>query len=104
MIGGKTVNVVLPDIELKEVRNADGTPLLLADVFKQVLGSMGTSAFRSAKGIAPDDLLAGFGDTLGSAGKLLGDGGKAVQKLGEGLGGIGKDAFKGIFGGKKKKE
>jgi len=99
LLAGKTANVVLPDIELKEVKNADGTPLMLGDIFAQVLASMATSSFKSAKGVVSDDLLGGLGDSLASAQKLLGDSAKAlgegVQKLQEGAGALTKEIGKG---------
>jgi hypothetical protein len=92
LLAGKTADVVLPDIELTEVKNSDGTPLLLADVFRQVLTGMGVSAFRQAGDVLPADVLRGFGTTLGSGTALLqGLGtavGKAAGKVGEGAKGL----------------
>jgi len=81
LLAGKTADLVLPDIELKDVKNADGTPLMLADVFGQVLASMGTSAVSKAQldGLVPAELLAGFSDGLASAQKLLGDSAKQLK-------------------------
>ena len=125
LIGGKTADLVLPTIELKDVKNADGTPLMLADIFRQVLASMAVSVGKSAGGIVPDDLLKGLGDTAAMAqqfldkgfkgigsevGKGLGTVTKGAGDLGKGVGDIGKgatkgvgDALSGILGKKKTK-
>ena len=104
MIGGKTADLVLPDIEMKDVKNADGTPLLMADIFRQVLASMATSVAKSGKGVLPDDMLKNFGDSTAVAQEILGKGLEAIRK------GVGKDIGKGIGGalegllGKDKKD
>ena len=117
--------VALPDIKMEHVKNADGSPLMLADIFAQVLSSIGVSAFKNVKGL-PSDVMQGFGNTMGSAVNLLGQGagtvtgllGDGIKGLGDGLGGgvnavgegvenIGKgvgDAIKGIFGGNKEEK
>lgn len=121
---GKTADLVLPDIELKEVRNSDGTLPRLADIFRQVLVGMSTSAFKNAQGIVPDDLLKSFGDPLASAQKLIGGGlkvagdvaGQAVkstsataEKVTKTVGGAAEGATKAVGGtldsilGKRKK-
>ena len=100
MLAGKTADLVLPDIEMKEVKNSDGTPLMLADIFRQVLASMGDSAFKNSKGVVPDDLLKGFGGTLGAARGVL-------DQVGKGVGGIGKEvggALDGLLGKDKKRK
>lgn len=131
LIGGKTADLTLPDIELKDIKNADGTPPMLGDIFAQVLASMGTAAVHKAKleGAVPAELLAGFGGTLASAQNLLGDGagqlkaqaaalqgelGKLTGELEKRLGGLGKGlgeeagkitgGIKGILGGNKDDE
>jgi len=111
LIGGKTASVVLPDIEMKEVKNSDGTPLMLADILQQVLESMGTSALKNAKGVIPDDALAGLDEAMGSAKKIVTEGKKAVDeaagKLKDEAGKVREQAGKmveGLFGGKKKPE
>ncbi|HPD14194.1 MAG TPA: hypothetical protein PLE19_04560 [Planctomycetota bacterium] len=83
LLMGKTADLVLPDIELKEVRNSDGTLPRLVDIFRQVLVGMSTSAFQNAHGIVPDDLLKSFGDPLASAQKLIGG---SVKFAGEAAG------------------
>jgi len=127
LLAGKTVDLVLPDIELKEVRNTDGTLPRLADVFRQVLVGMSTSALKKAKGVVADDLLGTFANPLASAQKLIGGGlkiagdavgaaeeaaGKAIEGVGKAAGGatkavgeVGKGVtgtIKSIFGKKKK--
>jgi hypothetical protein len=79
LLMGKTADVVLPDIELKEVRNTDGTLPRLADIFRQVLVAMSTSAFRNAKGIVPADMLGGLGDAVAGTQKLIGGGLKVAE-------------------------
>jgi hypothetical protein len=71
LLGGRTVDAVLPDIELTDVKNADGSPLLLADLLRQLLGTMAAQAFAQTRGRVPDDLLTAFGRTLGTAAALL---------------------------------
>ena len=125
LAAGKVMPVALPDIKMEDVKNADGSPLMLADIFAQVLSSIGVSAFKNVKGL-PSDVMQGFGNTMGSAVNLLGQGagtvtgllGDGIKGLGDGLGGgvnavgegvenIGKgvgDAIKGIFGGNKEEK
>ena len=49
LFGGKTLDLTLPDIELKDVRNKDGTPMVLEDVFRYVLVSIGSAALARSK-------------------------------------------------------
>jgi len=79
LLAGQTANVTLPDIELTELRNADGTPLLLVHVFRQVIVSMGTSALRHAGGIVPEDLLNSLNGALATAGTLLQGGARVIE-------------------------
>ncbi len=128
LLAGKTADIVLPDIELREVRNSDGTLPRMVDIFRQVLVGVSVSALKSAQGIVPDDLLKSFGDPLASAQKLIGGGvkiageaagiavdaaGKVVGTAGKAAEGVGKAAGqvgKGVTGtldsllGKKKKK
>ena len=123
MIGGKTADFVLPDIEMKDLKNADGTPLMLADIFRQVLASMAVSVAKNGKGV-PGNILGQFGDTTAVAQKFLGDGMKNIKGLGDagkllegatkgrgeggkGVGDAGKkvgDKLKGLFSKDKKEE
>jgi len=103
--GGKTKDLKLPDIELREIKNADGTPVMLADIFRQVLASMAQGVAKSGKGILPDDILKDFTSTTAIANRLIGRGMQEVEKK------IGKDAarkvgglLKGILGKDKKKD
>lgn len=121
LLMGKTADLVLPDIELKEVRNSDGTLPRLVDIFRQVLVGVSVSALGKARGVVPDDVLNTFAGPLASAQKLIGGGiniaGEAVGKALEGVGkateagakaigevgkGVG-GAIDTIFGKKKKK-
>ncbi|MBM4032910.1 MAG: hypothetical protein FJ291_14135 [Planctomycetes bacterium] len=122
LLMGKTVDIVLPDIELRELRNSDGTLPVVGSVFRQVLVGMGASAFKGAKGLVPDDLLEGLGtavasasrlvggglNALGEAGKAVGDtAGKAIGEATKAVGEVGKGVtgtIKGLFGKKEKKE
>mgnify|MGYP005837083211 CR=1 FL=1 len=126
LLMGKTADLVLPDIELREVRNTDGSLPRLVDIFRQVLVGMSASAFQNARGVVPDDLLRSFGDPLASAQKLIGGSmkfagdaaGKAAETAGKALEAAGKategatkaagevgkgvtGAIKGIFSKKK---
>jgi hypothetical protein len=56
LLAGKTMDVTLPTIELKDVRNSDGSLLLMADVFRQILAAMGHSVVTNVKDL-PADLL-----------------------------------------------
>jgi len=121
MVGGKTADFVLPDIEMKDLKNADGTPLMLADIFRQVLASMAVSVAKNGKGV-PGNILGQFGDTTAMAKEFLGDGMKNIKGLGDagkllegatkglgeggkGIGDAGKkvgDKLKGLFSKDKK--
>jgi len=86
--------VMLPDIELRDVRNADGSPVVMADVLAQILARMGSSAFEEAKGVVPNEFRSAFGKTLGSARALIARAPQGVPKGGKSL--------EDIFGRKKK--
>lgn len=102
--GGNAKELKLPDIELRDVQNADGTPVMLADIFRQVLASMATSVSKTGKGVLPDDILKDFGSTTAIAHKLLGRGVQEVQKkLGKEAAGKVGGLLKGILGKDKKK-
>ena len=107
LVGGQTIDVKVPKVELTEVANDDGTPLLLADIFGQVLAALGDEAFKGAKGVVPSDALKVLGGTVGSVSKLLGTGAKGVgqvgKELGKGLKGIA-EGLGGILGGRKDDE
>jgi len=77
--GAPPVRVTLPDIDITDVSNADGTPLLLGDVFVKVLYAMAKSAAASGAGLIPDDVK----DTLSG---IRGVGTQAVEKTLEGAG------------------
>jgi len=79
------VRVPLPDIELKDISNADGSPVMLKDIFVQVLSQMAKSAAGALKGIVPEDVTKAL-DGAADAGA------KAVKKTVEGA----KDAIKGV--------
>ncbi len=128
LLMGKTADVVLPDVELKEVRNSDGSLPRLVDIFRQVLVGVSVTALKSGQGIVPDDVLKSFGGPLASAQKLIGGGvkiagdaagmavdaaGNVVGTAGKTVDGVGKAAgevrkgvsgtLDSIFGKKKKK-
>jgi len=90
---GETVDVALPDIELRDVKNADGSPVVMADVLAQILARMSSSAFEEAKGEIPDEFRAAFGKTLKSAEALIA---RVPQAIPEGEG-----PLKDIFGREK---
>ncbi|HUS59085.1 MAG TPA: hypothetical protein VM141_10575 [Planctomycetota bacterium] len=64
--GGKGVlqEATLPDIELRDISNADGTAVVMADVLQQVLAAMTDAVLREAKGILPKGLLSTFNDIV----------------------------------------
>ncbi|MCD6405249.1 MAG: hypothetical protein J7M19_05450 [Planctomycetes bacterium] len=104
--GAAPVKLDLPDIELKDLSDKDGGPLLLADVFSQVLTSMAASAGRLPGNLVPseikgalDSVVSGTGkgveETLTTAGEALKATGKSIKDVG--------DLFKGL-GKKDKKE
>lgn len=89
-LDGKTIDTVLPDIELRDIKNADGSPVIFADVLGQILARMSSSALEQSKGIVPKEFRSALGNTLGSAKSLIA---RSTEKP-EGL-------FEGIFGKKK---
>jgi hypothetical protein len=70
-LAGETVDVMLPTIELRDVKNADGSPVVFADILGQILASMGNASFEQAKGLVPDEFRTAFGTTLKSAKDLI---------------------------------
>ncbi len=118
LLGGKTVDATLPTIEMKDVKNSDGSLLLMSDIFLQVLAAMGKSVTTNVKGLPAEVLKVLDGDILASGikfgeeaiGKTLEVGAKAVTEgadvvkktldgtakgLGKGAGAVGKTLGKG---------
>jgi hypothetical protein len=99
LLGGKTVDLVIPKVELKEVRNTDGTLPRIADVFRQVMVGLAVSTFHRAKDLG-EDVLGTFGDVAGLAEEVLGKGVELVVDLGGGVTktvvGLGKGVAKGV--------
>lgn len=101
---GVNPSIALPTIELNEISNADGTPVMLADVFEQVLLAMARSSLEHGKGVIPDDFLGALGDQLASlksiGGKLREIGsdvtGTIEKAVGEGVGQVEDAARKGL--------
>jgi len=91
-LDGKTADVVLPEIEMRDVKNADGTPVVFADVLGQILARIGASSLEQAKGVVPKEFRSAYGKTLGSAKSLIARGTDAKPGL-----------FGDIFGKKKNK-
>ena len=90
----------LPDIELKDISNADGTPVLFKDVLVQIFSAMAKSAATSLKGILPADVtgaldgaaklgLEGVGKAVEGAGSVVKGAGEAVKGVGDAVKGIG---------------
>lgn len=98
--GASPVTVTLPDIELKELSDRQGKPLLLADVFSQILQSMTREAIdlpalqlppeinESLERIAAGDTKAIEEAVKTAEGLLKGDD-KTVKAVGDLLRGIG---------------
>ena len=82
---GGTKDITLPDIELRDVQNTDGTPVVLADIVGQVLTAMAQSIAAQGKGMIPDDALGEMGKSIDSAAGALKKGAGDVQKGLEGL-------------------
>jgi len=96
--GGKTKDLKLPEIELRDVKNADGTPVMLAGIFRQVLASIARSAAERGKGILRDDILRDFTNTTAIAQKILQRGVERVKdKLGKEAAGKVGGLLKGIL-------
>ena len=83
--GKDGATITLPPIELHDVKNADGSPVILADVVSLVFAEMGRSVVAEAKGAIPGDALSDIG--------------KSLEKIPEELKKPG--LFKGLFGKKK---
>ena len=65
--GGDTKEAVLPNIELRDIKNADGTPVVLADIVSQIFMAMAESTVANAKGVIPDNALGDIGKSIDSA-------------------------------------
>jgi hypothetical protein len=94
------VTMPLPDIELKDISNADGTPVLLKDVLAQIFTAMAKSAATSLKGLVPSDVtgaldgaakfgVEGVAKAVEGAGAVVKGAGEAVKGVGEAVKGIG---------------
>lgn len=86
LIGQDIPDLPLPTIELTEVANADGTPLMIGDVFVQVIMAIAKSTIEHGKDIIPGDILGALGTQLASLGeigsKVIGAGAGALTKTG----------------------
>lgn len=87
------MTVQLPDIQLENISNADGTGVTLAQLFQKVFVKMIETAIRTGKGIVPTDIM---NDVTGQLGQFapelaIGVGEKAkgaIDKAGETLKGL----------------
>ncbi len=98
--GAPAVKVPLPDIELKNLSDEQGHPVLLADLFSQILRAMAKSAVELKDIRLPSEVT----DSLKG---VAAGGKKAVEdavKAGEGLVKSGEEAVKGIGGEKESQE
>lgn len=90
----------LPTIERTNVSNADGTPLMVGDVFRQVLMAMANSCVKNGKGVLPDDLLGQMGTQLASlkeiGGQITEIGGQLKDTAGEAVTGAAKSVTDGV--------
>lgn len=110
-IGPLGQDVPLPDLELTDISNADGSPLMLRDILRQVLAQMAAAAARQGKGIVPDATIQGLATDLremgGAAAGLVRGIGEGAVDLGKGVldaGGKVKDLPKLLPFGPKKDE
>lgn len=88
------VTVPLPDMELKDLSDKDGQPLLLADVISQVLLSIVKSAAKLPGNLMPAQLGSVLNGVAKDTEKILKvpveAGGKAVKSIGKLFSGLGK--------------
>lgn len=87
------VTVQLPDIQLENISNADGTGVTLAQLFQKVFVKMIETALRTGKGIVPSEIMTDVTGQLGQFAPELavGVGEKAkgvIDKTGETLKGL----------------
>ncbi len=87
------ITVQLPDIQLENISNADGTGVTLAQLFQKVFVKMIETAMRTGKGIVPTDIMNDVSGQLGQFAPELatGVGEKAkgaIEKAGETLKGL----------------
>lgn len=89
------VTAPLPDIEMKDISNKDGTGLLLAEVIGQVLVKMSQTAITEGEGIIPADMMKEItGELRGLGSELTGE---AVDQT-KGIMEKATGAIKGLFG------
>ncbi len=104
--GASSVKLDLPDIELKNLSDKNGQPLLLADVFSQILKSMAAAAGRLPGNLAPPAIKDALSPVVSGTGKgvekSLKIAGEALKETGKSIKGVG-NLFKN-FGEKDKKE
>ena len=87
------VTVPLPDIQIENLSNDDGTGLILAQVIRRVLVGMLQTAMTQGKGIIPAEAISDLRGDLGRfvpepAGEALDRTKGALEKAGEGLKGL----------------
>jgi len=78
----------LPDIELKDLSNADGTPLLLGDVFRQIIEAMAKSAVQVGGKILPDAIKGPMSDVLKGGAQVIKGGVEGAEGAVKGIGGL----------------
>lgn len=108
LIDGKPIDVAVPEIEIKDLKNKDNSPLLFADLFYKLITATAEAGAKNGKGIVPDEYLKltdgalGRGtdiirETIKDPGSIIKDPKKTIEDVN----GIIKDA-EGIFKKKKK--
>ncbi|MCX8037939.1 MAG: hypothetical protein N3D11_12995 [Candidatus Sumerlaeia bacterium] len=96
LLGKVQPAVTLPTIELTNISNADGSPMVIDDIFRQVLAAIAASCVKNGQGLLPDELLgtmAGEVAALKDLGlKVLDVGGELAEKAGKAVGQAAKSA------------
>lgn len=117
-LGGKTLDVPLPDMELNDLGGEGKGGVTPAEGMQEFLGGILASIKKAGTDILPADVLNGIGDTLknlpgdvkeqlGAVTEQLGEAGKEIEG---GLKSVGEEAgkatesIKGLFGGKKEEK
>ncbi len=97
--GAPHLSLSLPDIELRDIGDEDGKPLMLAEVLQQLLGSIASEAVKTAGGDIPgqfadamEDIMAGELEKLEDALRGFED---RIRPGEEAIRGVG-DLFRGL--------
>jgi len=115
-MGGKTVDIKLPDLELRDLGGKGGEGVTAPEAMQEFLAAILMSIKDQGVDVLPDEVLADLGNTLkelpGNVQEQLGDVGTQLEESVKDVSGqIGEEAdkaadqvkegLKGLFGGKK---